>query len=420
MNDARPRVDHGRPLRILIGCDTFAPDINGAARFSERLAAGLVGRGHEVVVVAPSDTGRQALRTESHEGASFPVYRLRSWRWWPHPWLRYALPWRSNANAVRVLDEVRPDVVHFQSHIVVGRGLARESLRRGIRLVGTNHIMPDNAIHHVQIFPRPVLRWLVAVQWRSAAKWFGPADAVTTPTQRAAEFFEHNTGLRGVLAVSCGIDASKYTPAPARGGTNLIAFVGRLEEEKHVDELLRALALLDPRLDARLEIVGEGEQRAKLEALARELGIRDRVRFLGAVSDAEMRALLTRATVFAMPSRAELQSIATLEAMASGLPVVAADAMALPHLVEPGVNGYLVTPGDVDEFAARLTDVLTAPETEYERLRRGSLRMIEGHDIERTIDTFECLYRGEPVANLVTDVTLDAADTPRGPGDAGR
>ena len=81
----------------------------------------------------------------------------------------------------------------------------------------------------------------------------------------------------------------------------------------------------------------------------------------------------TRASVFAIASTAELQSIATMEAMASGLPIVAANAVALPHLVHDGENGYLFEPGDVDALAARLTDVLTAAPEERLRMQQASL-----------------------------------------------
>jgi glycosyltransferase involved in cell wall biosynthesis len=160
--------------------------------------------------------------------------------------------------------------------------------------------------------------------------------------------------------------------------------------------LVRAVALLPAELSATLTIVGDGEMIPKLTALAKELGLEDRVRFLGFVSDERKQEALTNATVFAMPSTAELQSISSLEGMASGLPVVAADSMALPHLIDG--NGYLFTPGDVDDLAAKLTTVLTAPESEYVAMRDRSLTMIEAHDINRTLSTFESLYRGEPVA----------------------
>jgi hypothetical protein len=107
-----------------------------------------------------------------------------------------------------------------------------------------------------------------------------------------------------------------------------------------------------------------------------------------------------------MPSIAELQSIATMEALASGLPVVAANAMALPHLVHDGRNGYLFEPGDVEAFAARLTDVLTMPEEQLQAFKRESLKIVEAHDINRTITTFEELYRGHKVVEPLIEESL--------------
>ena len=247
------------------------------------------------------------------------------------------------------------------------------------------------------------------------------AESITTPTRRAAEFFEEMTGITGVHAVSCGIEMANYSPNFEPRTENVVLFIGRIEAEKQIDRLLRAVARLDPKLDIKVEIIGDGDQRRTLQGLAHELGIRSKVHFAGKVPEEYLKRQLQRATVFAMPSTAELQSIATMEAMASGLPVVAADAMALPHLVHDGLNGYLFEPTDVDEFAARLNDVLTASPEELERLKRESLRIVSAHDIQRTLTTFESLYRGEPVTDPVTDVASAAnGDKPtRGGSSAG-
>jgi glycosyltransferase involved in cell wall biosynthesis len=341
-----------------------------------------------------------------HEGQPMTVHRLKSWRWYPHPWLRFALPWQIEKNSARILDEVKPDVVHFQSHIIIGRGLSHQAAARGIRIIGTNHFMPENLLEHTLLpgFLRPPA---ISMAWKAAARSFRRAEVVTTPTRKAADFLEYYTSLRGVLAISCGVNAHNYTPDFEPRTGNLILFVGRVTNEKQLDKLLRAFALLDASLDARLEIVGGGEQENSLKVLASTLGVRDRVTFTGYVEEDYLRHALTRATVFAMPSIAELQSIATMEAMASGLPVVAADAMALPHLVHHGENGYLFKPGDVEEFAARLTDVLTLPEDELQKFKRESLRIVAAHDIQSTLTTFEAIYRGEPIPETVVAAPVE-------------
>ena len=386
-----------RPLKIVIGCDTFAPDINGAARFAERLAAGLVQRGHDVHVVAPNQAYRRAQpHTEVIEGEPMTLHRLPSLRWAPHDWLRFVWPWRSKHYARKVLDQVQPDVVHIQSHIVIGRGLAYIANERGIPVIATNHVMAENILDHTTM-PKFIDDLVLKFAWADAKRTFDKTRAITTPTRRAADFLEKTVEVKGVIPVSCGIDRTQYTPVLAPREKNRIIFVGRLTAEKQVEVILKAMTELDPALETTFDIVGGGDQRKQLENLTVQLGLADRVTFHGRTSDEELRALLSRASLFVIASIAELQSIATMEAMASALPIVAADAVALPHLVHDGENGYLFEPGNVSELAARLTDVLTAAPEEYERMQRASLDGVAIHDINRTLDTFEALYRDEPL-----------------------
>lgn len=389
-------------MRVLIGADTFPPDVNGSARFSERLAAGLAERGHDVHVMAPATSRGPGTFVEDHAGQKITVHRVKSYRWYPHDWLRFILPWRIRHHSARVLDRVKPDVIHFQSHIIVGYGLSREGAKRNIRLVGTNHFMPENLMDF-SLLPDWLQEGAIRAAWGAAGRTFGMAEAVSSPTRRAADFLEKYTGVENVHAISCGLKADNYWPNWEPRTENRITFVGRVTGEKQIDVLLKAAALLPAELDAQIEIVGGGDQMRALQQLARILGIANRVTFTGYVSDEELRAAYHRASVLAMPSIAELQSIVTMEAMASALPVVAANAMALPHLVHDGQNGYLFEPGNAQEMAEKLTRVLTASPEEYERMQRESMRIVAAHDIDRTLDTFEALYRGEQVEDPNTD-----------------
>jgi glycosyltransferase involved in cell wall biosynthesis len=389
-------------LTVLIAADTFPPDVNGAANFAERLAVGMAARGHDVHVLAPAASRKHGTFLEQHAGVTLTVHRLYSTRWPLHDWLRFATPWRAEANAERVIRQIQPDVVHIQSHIVIGRAVVRVAKRLGIRAVATNHFMPENLLEHTGL-PHALRATAVKMAWADASRTYHRVESMTTPTDKAARFLEKAIDVEGVLAVSCGIEASNYTARDDRPEGNRIVFVGRVTAEKQIDVLLRAMTLIDPALESTLTIVGGGDLMRHLQQLSVDLGLAGRVTFAGYLSDAELRRTLTDATVFAMPSIAELQSIASLEAMASGLPIVVADAMALPHLVDDGGNGWLFRPGDSADLADKLTRVLTAPDDEYLAMRRASLRMIEGHDIERTLNVFEGLYRGQPVAPT-TDV----------------
>ncbi|MGD9526083.1 MAG: glycosyltransferase [Pseudonocardia sp.] len=378
-------------LRILIGADTFPPDVNGAARFAERLARGLAGRGHDVHVAAPSADGPAATTADG-----ITVYRLRSLRWPTHPDFRVCPPWSAMAATADVLRAVDPDVVHVQAHFVVGRGLAVAAEQTRRPLVATNHFMPENLLAHSPLPPalHGSAAWLA---WRDLARVFRRADVITAPTPRAVALLADAARLTWALPVSCGIDHEAYR-AGAEGDVPTVLFVGRLDEEKRVDELIRAFALLPPRLPARLEIVGDGSRRARWTALAGQLGVP--ATFRGFVPEEELRAAYARAAVFAMPGTAELQSLATLEAMAAATPVVAADAMALPHLVAPGRNGFLFPPGDVESLAGALTTLL-GDAVLRRRMGQVSREIAAGHAMGATLDAFEAIYdrvtgRGRP------------------------
>ena len=383
------------PLKVLIVADLFPPDINGAARFAERLAGGLVRRGNEVKIVAPSTDGFVGERVESHDGSDMAVYRLRSSRVPGHETLHYAHFLRLRRVARRILTEFRPDAVHIQSHFILGRPFVKVARELGIRVLATNHFMPENMLRYTKLpdfLARAGIRWL----WNDAGRVLRLADQVTTPTRRAAMLLSEAANVTNVLAISCGIDASKFANTtrisnqPPR-----ILFLGRLDFEKHIHNLLKAVALMPRDLGVQVEIVGNGGERERLKELATQLGIASSVTFAGHISEEELPKAYERATVFAMPSIAELQSIATMEAMASGRPVVAADAMALPHLVHHGDNGYLFAPDDVNAFKDRLLDVLTANQDELDRLSDNSLHLIQAHDIQTTLAIFEDLYRNE-------------------------
>jgi len=379
-----------RSLRIVIGADTFPPDVNGASHFADRLARGFAGLGHDVHVLCPATSAVGTVATV----AGVIVHRVPSVRTPFHPTFRICLPWRSSRAAKSLVDELRPDVVHVQAHFLVGRGLVRAATARRIPLIATNHFMPENLYGHARI-PAWLHTAAARVGWWDLRRVLRHADVVTAPTPRAVRLLAEH-GVPGAAAVSCGIDLTHFgrpDPSATAAGEpeRRVLFVGRLDEEKRVDELLSAVALLDHRDRPGVDIVGDGSRRAAWEALARRLGLADRVTFHGFVEDAALLAAYARCDVFCMPGIAELQSLATMEAMAAGKPVVAADAMALPHLVRPGRNGWLYPPGDIAALAERLHRLLTDPAA-LTRMGQASRELIAEHTIDRTLERFQELY----------------------------
>jgi len=393
----------GEPLRVLIASDTFPPDINGAARFTERLAGGLVRNGNNVHVIAPAIDKNFGTFVETHDGVEMTVHRIRSRKLIVHKTLRFVSPFNLKKKLNPILDSFEPDAIHSQSHVVLGRVLAKSGSERGINLIATNHLMPENMLRYIPL-PKFLEKMIIKALWKDSGRALSKFDQVTTPTRRAAQLLEDAAGIKNVLAISCGIDATKFANStPTTNKPFRVLFLGRLDWEKHIHNLLRAVAKLPAEIDFHVEIAGDGNQRKYLGELAQELKIAGRVTFSGHITEEALPLAYEKATVFAMPSIAELQSIATMEAMASGRPVIAANAMALPHLVHDGDNGYLFEPDDVDDFASALLKVATANQKELDRLSENSLHLIQSHDIKRTLAIFEGLYRAEEGSKRETD-----------------
>jgi glycosyltransferase involved in cell wall biosynthesis len=383
-------------MRILIATDSYPPDVSGSSVFTWRLARGLAGRGHDVHVVCASDTG--PTREVEQDGAC--LHRLWSLPLLIHPDVRFTPPPGVPRALRRLVTRLEPEVLHAQDHFTIGRAAIRAARLAGVPVVATNHFMPDNLMPYV---PGPARSVLTRAAWRDFKRIYADVDHLTAPTPAAAALLRAQGVSRPAEPVSCGVDVTRFRPRSGSGAAlrrefglpdlPTIGYVGRLDAEKRLDELIRALVEVTRHRPAQLVIAGTGSQRRRLEQLADQVGAADRVHFLGHVPDDRLADVYAMVDVFCMPSVAELQSIATLEAMASGLPVVAADAVALPHLVTPGGNGYLFRPGDVPGLADALETILGSAQRRAD-MGRASRAMAEEHALERTVARFEEIYAG--------------------------
>jgi glycosyltransferase involved in cell wall biosynthesis len=192
---------------------------------------------------------------------------------------------------------------------------------------------------------------LTALIWRNAEAVVGNSTGLCELARTFAPGLD-------VPEIPNGVDTTRFHPArrPDSAGCELL-FVGRLAPQKGVDVLLKALATMPD--GWRLRIAGDGPERSRLSTLADELGLAERVRFLGWTQRDELPALYRSADVFVFPSYDEGMPNVVLEAIASGLPIVATRIAGNDQLVVHGKNGALVRPGDPGAFAEALRPLLT-------------------------------------------------------------
>ena len=353
---AAPRPS--RPSLIVVATTFPARAGDGTPEFVLTLARSI--RDFDVTVVAPRLQGaprddvvegvrvrRVAYFPRRWEGlaadAIMPALRAQKWRIIEAPFLVGALvlaTWR---------EVKRQQAVAMHAHWIVPAGLVALAVR------GLTRVPYVVTIHGADAYMLTgrVAGWLKRlVLGRAAAVLPVSGDIART------------LGLGSAPVLPMGVDTGAIHDAvgPRAPHPALLIYVGRLVDKKGIDVLLDAVARVPA---ARLEVIGDGPERATLVARADGLGILDRVRFAGKLSRSEVIAALTRAQAVVIPSKVgaggdmEGTPVVLCEAMAAGVPVVASDLGGLGECIEHGVTGLLVPPGDVDALAATLAKVLS-------------------------------------------------------------
>ena len=382
-------------MKILIATDTYYPDVNGAAYFTYRLATSLAKRGHNVFVMCPSRSFKHTVSNDK----GVTVYGIRSISILVYQDFRIS-PLFISRTIRRAIKEISPDIIHIQNHFLLGRRVVGAAKKLGIPVVGTNHFMPENLVHYLHP-PGIVEKGLRKGAWKDCVRIFEQLDVVTTPTKTAAALLTNAGFRKDVMPVSCGIDLERFKPTndglylkqifAIPNNKPVLLYVGRLDKEKKIDVILQALPDILRVTSVHLVVVGTGREKQKLEGLAKELGIQKAVAFTGFVPDKDLQNIYRIADLFVIAGIAELQSIVTMEAMASGLPVVAVNAMALPELVHDGENGYLFSDGDSQMLAEKVIAILSN-QTMRAQMSQKSLEIIKDHDINKVIEKYESIY----------------------------
>ena len=377
--------------------DYFYPELGGIQDSIATISRALGKREHQVDIYAPAygaadyrrigapvrerDLG-ETVRVRRRASLPFPSSTRQSRAAFPSPIAPAALAMRA-----------RPDIIHVHSFFGVGLEALLNGVCLGIPVIGTNHTTVAGFDGYI---PVSVDRASAFVAW-----FYNRCAYVTAPSRSV--FDELGPKLRrphGV--VSNPIDTGLFTPAQgddrdslrARFGLSgpTITYAGRLGPEKNIAVLLRAVAMLRDRgVVTELVIAGHGSDEPILRNLAADLRIGGLVRFAGTLPQDDLARLLRISDIFTIMSTSETQSMVLLQAMASGVPVVAAATRALPEFVGPA-NGILVDPHDPARLAEALGDLLAAPE-QRRRLGAGGRKSAEKYAVETVTDEWEALYR---------------------------
>ncbi|HSE29778.1 MAG TPA: glycosyltransferase [Candidatus Saccharimonadales bacterium] len=385
-------------MRIVLACDLYWPAINGIATFTRNLAKGLSARGHEVLVIAPSQDGKKFVETDDN----YQIARTTSI---PFPFFpNYRMVLNPQPEVKKIITDFKPDLVHIQTPLGLGLAARNSARKLNIPVVATNHAMPENVQDNLKQMRlmAPFAEPLASLVKEYGLRFHSNVDYITMPTQAAVKMFLDEKEFKMPLeAVSNGIDLSRFSPGEVKAqfksyfgipkNKPIILYVGRVDGEKHISTLVRAMPKVLAEIDAHLVIVGHGNDAENLRELIREFDLLSNVTMTGRVDDEDLAPLYRCGTVFVMPSPAELQCLTLLEAMATGLPSVAVNAGALHELCQDGLNGYLCKPDDSKSMSTKIIAILK-DEKLQSNMGVQALRIAKTHDLEFTLTRFEEIY----------------------------
>ncbi len=335
-------------MRIALFTEVFLPKIDGITNRLRHTIACLREAGHEVRVFAP-DTS-----VEEHAGAR--VVRIPATAFPPYPEVRASAP---DPRIAWELFRFRPDVVHAVGPACLGIWGILAARAQGLPVVASYHTdLPGYA-------PRYGFGWLAPALWPLIRQVHNGAHLNLVPSRHTQrELREH--GIHRVGIWRGGVDTVRFHPrrrslamrtrlAGGRPDGPVVLYAGRLSPEKSIEELAWVLEAVP---EARLALVGDGPGRAALEQVFAD----DPVTFMGFLRGQELAEAFASADLFVMPSTTETLGFVVMEAMASGVPVLGADAGGIPDMIRHGENGLLFDPGSRSALVRAARELLHRPD----------------------------------------------------------
>ena len=407
-------------MKVVIATAVYYPQINGVAVFSRNLAMGLARRGLEVLVICPSQTGKNYTRTV--DGVKTVYLKSVQARVYPdqiHPLpqkkkiLGLKIPTLFYRHGFRVsvfpqreinkaLDKFGPDVVHVQVSDPIGLSVVSYARKRGIPVVTTEHNQPEVLTSSFKI-PELMKKPFNALLYSYFRNRQSKSDFVTMPTRQAIDNLlrEHELGVP-VAAISNGVDLTNFRPgkvAPAiyekfgiSKDKQKVLYVGRIDPEKRVETVIRAFKRARSFVpNTELIIVGDGVDKARLEQMY--AGDDADIKFLGRVLPPDLYELYRIGDVFVTASEIETQGIVLIEAAAVGLPLIAVDGGAVKEVCIDGRNGFLCRPRDEEQISEAIVKLL-GDDKLCKKFSGASLEIAKEHDFETTLDRFINIYDG--------------------------
>lgn len=397
-------------MNILFVSEIYLPTVSGVASSTDSITRFMAKRGHTVYLVVPRPMVSYIPEKQTGLHIIFAP-RLRDLMYKDKPMTIFPLGFYEIWS---VFKNHHIDVVHIQEPGALGIAALILSKMYKIPVVGAMHFSMEQILRMASPLVRPLSVPAMTLYIRLVyPRYTAIMMPTVTVTKDLARLIGHPERIH---AVSNGIETNIYTPRNGSTGAlrkkytldsnaTYYIYIGRLDPDKNIETILRALAKTPQAI--RLIIAGLGAEKVALKELAVSLRITDRITWFDKIPMGQIIELYQLSDAFIITSPVETQSIVTLQAIACGLPVIAAKAGALPELVHDGENGYLVPTYDVQVISQKMEYLATHPAIR-EAMGKKSRTISLAHEKSRVLLKLEHLYR-EVVASYAPARSLHVA-----------
>ncbi len=290
---------------------------------------------------------------------------------------------------IRRLHQANPiDIIHAHAPLPCGHAATLLSRELKIPFVVTVHGLDAYSTNQVKGYAENWCKRVSRLVYRSARRVICVSEKVRDQVVEGA------AAPMNTQVIYDGVDPQIFTPSSHHTGPAVILSVGNLIPINEHEPLLRALgATHETNGDFWWEIIGDGPEQPRLEKLGRELGIGEKIRFLGPQSRSQIAAAMRRCTIFALPSRDEGLRSVYLEAMSAAKPVIASRGQGIEEAIEQGINGCLVDPDDLSELSETLTVLLRRSQLRHEMGAAARKTILQGFTLAFEAARLVRLYR---------------------------
>ena len=369
--------------------DTYLPAVDGVVTSVINSAMELRKRGHKVYIFT-SGNQKHTVPEDLRED----VFFMRSMRFRKYP--QYSLAIFPFASALRIKD-LNIELIHAHTPFMMGvSGLTIAKVNR-IPLVGSFHtLFTDKRVIDEYTSLSPMLRKMAYNKaWSYVRFFYNKCGRTIAPSESIKSLLASNQ-IDNVDVVPNGVDIKRFRKADgsairdryAPKGEKLVLYLGRLSKEKGVDVMIRSAKVLSKKKDVKFLIAGTGPAHEQYRRMTARMGLSKNVSFCGFVEQSELPKLYAAADVICMPSTFETQGIVSLEAMASGKPVVGADYLALKEIIDDGKNGEKFKPGSSADCAAKIEKVINNIDA-YKGMLETAKRFSVERSTDRLLETYE-------------------------------